>query len=190
MTDHKITLTHLNVRQSIAMLLAKLIVTDLILAFIVVGFYFLLVQAEQFSFDAAKSTTWFLVSFGLAGIVKIGLSIYIVLEWLNEYYEITPDAIIHKRGIISRKAERYNLDKVRAIDIHDSFLGELCNYATVTLYDIRLNKYLDMYLIHNPGRYARILLTLRPRLEMKSEHMRIPVFSTRKESLSIDKDSV
>lgn len=39
MTDSKITLTYVNIRQSIAILLSKLILTDLILAVIVVGFY-------------------------------------------------------------------------------------------------------------------------------------------------------
>jgi|GEM_PF-2879587 len=32
MSDHKITLTYLNIRQSIAILLTKLIMTDLLLA--------------------------------------------------------------------------------------------------------------------------------------------------------------
>lgn len=180
MNDTKITLTHLNIRQSIVILLAKLILTDIIAAFVVIGFYFLLVQSEQFTPDASRSTVLFLSVFGTIGIFKIILSIYVVLQWLNEYYEITPNAVIHKRGVFVRKTEKYNLDKIRALSVENTVVGEMCNYATITLYDLRMNKYLDMYLIHNPERYARILRTLRPDLEFKTDRIEVP-FSLKKE---------
>lgn len=180
MHDTKITLTHLNIRQSIVILLAKLILTDIIAAFIVVGFYFLLVQGEQFTAVASRSTGVFLSVFGTIGILKIIMSIYVVLQWLNEYYEITPDAVIHKRGVLVKRTEKYNLDKIRALSVDNTIVGEMCNYATVTLYDLRMNKYLDMYLIHNPERYAKILRSLRPDLEFKTDRIEVP-FRLKKE---------
>jgi hypothetical protein len=116
----------------------------------------------------------FIVTFGFLGIMKIVFDIYIILKWLHEYYEITPENVIHKKGIIFRKTEQYGLDKVRMMDIQDSFIGELFNFATITLYDIRLNKYLDMYLIHNPDRYANILKKLRPHIEVKKDRVWLP----------------
>lgn len=177
MSDHKITLTYLNIRQSIAILLTKLVLTDFILAFIVIGFYFVLVQGGDLTEFAAKNTFVFLTVFGIIGLCKIFISIYVVLLWLFEYYEVTPEEIVHKKGIFARKTERYRLDKVRAMDVRDSLLGELFNFATITLYDIRLNKYLDLYLIHNPRRYTKILKTLRPELEMKTDHIHFPLMS-------------
>jgi hypothetical protein len=174
---HTLTLTHLNIRQSIAIMLIKLITADFILAFIIVGFYFFLITLADYTNNIFDNSGFFLLCFAVTGFIKIGLSIFIVLEWLNEYYEITPDAVIHKRGIIIRKSEKYNLDKVRAMQVEDSFFGELLNYATITLYDIRLNKYLDMYLIHNPKRYAHILQTIKPHLEMKSDRIKLPFLS-------------
>lgn len=174
MADHKITLTYLNVRQSIAILLIKLVVTDILFAVIIIGFYFILVQLDIFSQFAITSAFIFLTAFAIVGIIKILTSIYIILLWLYEYYEITPDHIIHKRGIFARKTEMYRLDKLRIMEIHDSFLGELFNFATITFYDLRLQKYLDLYLIHNPKRYSHILRTLRPRLELKSDHIQLP----------------
>jgi hypothetical protein len=170
----KITLTYLNVRQSIAILLFKLVVLDLILAVIVIGFYFILVQGGVWTQTLAANTYLFLITFTVIGGIKVFLTIYIVLLWLNEYYEITPEHIVHKKGIIHRTTESYNLEKVRIIDIQDSFFGELFNFATVTLYDIRLKKYLDLYLIHNPGRYVKILRTLKPDLEIKTDHINLP----------------
>ncbi|MBP9718909.1 MAG: PH domain-containing protein [Candidatus Levybacteria bacterium] len=176
---HKLTLTNLNIRQSIAVLLTKLIFIDVILAIAVIGFYFILVKGEQILPTASSNSSLFLSVFIGFGILKIFLTIYIVLSWLNEYYEITPEHIFHKKGIIFTKTEQYELDKIRMMDIQDNFIGELCNFATITLYDIRLSKYLDMYLIHNPHRYASVLKTLRPHIEIKKDRVRLPFLPKR-----------
>lgn len=175
----QITLTHLNIRQSIVILLAKLVTTDLLLAIVIIAFYFTLVLGEQFSAGASSNTSLFLLSFAAVGFIKIVLSVYIVLQWINEYYEITPEAVIHKRGIINKRAERYTLERIRRINVQDTFIGELCNFATLTLYDLRLNKSLDMYLIHNADRYARVLKTLKPELETKTDRKFIPFLPKR-----------
>lgn len=184
-----ITLTYINIRQSIVILLAKILVIDLIMALIIVGFYFGLIQGGQITDFAIKNSILFLLSFGVMGTLKIAATVYVILQWLNEYYEITPEAVVHKKGIIFRKTEIYELSKVRMIDVEDSFLGEIFNYATITLYDLRLRKYMDMYLIHNPQRYAKILKTLRPNLELRKDRVHLPFMPSEEaigEEYSID----
>ena len=173
--EKQITLTYLNIRQSIAILLAKLVSIDLISSAVIIILYVALMQGGQVTEFAASNIFVFLVALGLAGVVKILISIYIVLQWLNEYYEITPEYIVHKHGIIFKKQEQYRIDHIRGMDIQDVFIGELFNFATITLYDIRLNKYLDMYLIHNARRYAKVLKQLRPHIEMKEDHVWNPL---------------
>jgi hypothetical protein len=179
----EITVTNLNIRQSIVVLLFKLVLIDLILAFVVIGLYYLMVQGEQLEIAASRDTLLFLSVFTILGIVKIGLTIYVVLQWLNEYYELSPDYISHKSGIVYRKTEKYKLSLVRAMDVQDSFFGEIFNFATISLFDIRMNKYLDMYLIHNAHRYARILKKLRPTIEIKKEDIRLPFLPDQGEDL-------
>lgn len=173
-SNKQITLTYLNIRQSIAILIAKLVLIDLIMAAIVIGSYFFIIQGAQYLHTTSLNTSLFLLVFAVAGIIKILIDIYVVLLWLNEYYEITPEYIVHKYGLFYRKQEHYRLDHVRAIDVDDSLLGEIFNFATITLYDIRLNKYLDMYLIHNARRYAKVLKELRPHLELKEDKVWVP----------------
>lgn len=174
MSEHRITFTYLNIRQSITILLTKLITADILLAGIVIGFYWVLVSGKDFLGIEFDSDYLFLGIFGFIGLIKIWISIYVVLQWLNDYYEITPDYIYHKKGIIFRRTEQYKIDHIRRIDVQDTFLGELFNFATVSLYDIRLNKYLDLYLIHNPQRYAHILKELNPNIEAESDRVRLP----------------
>lgn len=170
----KITLTYLNIRQSIAILIARLVLIDIILAVIVVGAYYLVVQSGLVLNDVALGFWIFISIFGLTGLVKILITVYVVLLWLNEYYEITPEYIYHKSGIIFKKKEQYRIDHIRRITVEDSFLGEMLNFATITLYDIRFQKYLDMYLIHNARRYAKVLQELRPEIEIKEDHIWLP----------------
>lgn len=174
MAENKITLTYLNIRQSIVILIVKLITIDVILACVVIGGYFLVLRSGQLLINIEGATFFFLGFFILAGIFKIILSCYVVLLWLNEYYEITPEFVVHKKGLIFKKQEYYRIDHVRRIDVEDSFLGEIFNFATIILYDIRLNRYLDMYLIHNARRYAKVFQQLRPNIEMREDHVWLP----------------
>jgi hypothetical protein len=179
MNHQKITLTHINIRQSIIIMISKLILNDILLAFLVIGFYFVLVQGDTIIRDVSRNSALFLWVFVGFGVLKVGMNIYVIHQWLNEYYEITPEAIIHKRGLIFRKTEKYNLDKVRRIRIEDTLLGEIFNFATISFYDIRLNKFLDLYLIHNPDRYANILRVLKPELEIQTDKVRLPFIPKR-----------
>ncbi|MGE5041495.1 MAG: PH domain-containing protein [Candidatus Levyibacteriota bacterium] len=171
--NKEITLTHLNIRQSISILLAKLIFIDILAAVIVTAVYFGIVTGGNWLNYNEANTILFLSTFLGTGLLKIIADAAIILLWLNEYYEITPDYIIHKKGIIFRKTEQYRISNVRMMDVADTFFGELLNYGTVTLFDIRLEKYLDMFMIHNPDRYAKVLKQLRPEIEMKEDRMRM-----------------
>jgi hypothetical protein len=174
MPESKITLTHVNIRQSITILLAKLIATDFILAALVIGFYWFLTQVENYLGIAFARTFIFLIMLGVSGVIKIWLTIWVVLMWLNEYYEITPEYIYHKKGIIFRQTNEYRIDQMRRVEIKDSFLGEIFNFATVSIFDLRLNKFIELYLIHNPTRYITILKELRPSIETEEDHTRLP----------------
>jgi uncharacterized membrane protein YdbT with pleckstrin-like domain len=174
MEEQKITLTHLNIRQSIVILLAKLIALDIVLTSLVIGIYWFLTVLESYLQIADTRTFLFLILLGVIGLIKIVLTVLVILQWLNEYYEITPLYIYHKKGIIFRKTQEYRIDQIRRIEIKDSFLGEIFNYATISIYDLRLNKSVDFYLIHNPTRYANILKQIKPTIEALEDHTRLP----------------
>ena len=166
-------MTNLNIRVSISILVARLILIDLLAALIIGLFYFILFQGGEDLVNFSFTNSYlFLTVFIVLGIFKILTSIYVVLQWLNEYYEITHDSIVHKSGIIVRKVEQFRLDNVRSMKISSDLLGQIFNYGTITLFDIRMQKYLDMYLIHNPERYIKVFEQLKPNIEYKREDIR------------------
>ena len=110
--------------------------------------------------------------------VKIVLSIYIVLEWLNEYYEVTPAMIYHRRGVVFKKEEKVPLTIIWQVELSQGVLGKLLNYGTINLFDQRFNKHMNLYLIHNPIRYYKILEELIPRLEERRDTIREHILET------------
>lgn len=139
---------------------------------------------ESYLQIADTRTFLFLILLGFIGVLKIAITVFVVLQWLNEYYEITPEYIYHKKGLIFRTTQEYRIDQVRRIDIKDSFLGEIFNFATITFYDIRLNKTVDFYLIHNPTRYVNILKEIKPTIEILEAHTNFPFLP--KERVGVD----
>ena len=102
-------------------------------------------------------------------ILKIGATTYVVLDWLNEYYEIRSDRFIHRKGIFSRKDEEYPFVNIESVKLSQGFIGRLFNYGTLELFEFKPIKYRTMYLIHNPARYLHILESLMPEATVEKE---------------------
>ena len=161
---NKIHVTHLNVRSSISILLIQILFVNLLSYFVIVaGYLFILNYLEAVTL-ALRSTTGLI----LLLIVFIGqffLIVYGLLQWMNDYYELTPETIIHKKGLIFRKREKYSMQHVHYITISQDLIGKVFNYGTITLFDQRRTKLLDLYLIHNPTRYREVFEKIKPDID-------------------------
>lgn len=152
-----IHVTHINIRESITFLLARVFVLDILVAIVILVFFTTLCQFLPTESISQRILSYHSLFFILLGILKISLTIYIILEWLNEYYEVTPVKIIHKKGVLWRKEQHYALEYIRTIKLNQSMFGRVFNFGTIDLCDIRRNVVVDLYLIHNPHRYMKIL---------------------------------
>lgn len=165
----KIYVAHINIRQSIFFLMLKLISLDIIAVFMAI-FYFLLssniITLEVFS---GRLPLYNLSFFLILVITKILIGIYVIMEWINEYYEIWPNIILHKSGFIFKNEDRHPLTHLRSIKVEQGFLGKIFGYGTITIYDWYLKKYTSLYLIHNPIKYFNIIESLIPRTEEEKQ---------------------
>lgn len=182
-----ITLTHLNIRQSVSILVIKLIFSELLVALIFLGSYLFIIEGDRYVAYIGENVQFIMALIGLVVLIKALYTSYLVLQWLNEYYEMTPEFIAHKYGIIFKKADHYRFVHIRRMIVNDSLLGELMNFGTITFYDTRLNKYLDMYMIHNARRYAKIIKEIKPDIEIKEDHTWIPAMKS-DDIMPLDKD--
>lgn len=182
-TDHedekKIIVTHVNVRQSIVFLITKLMVLDILATFVVLIFFSPLIVPLSTEIKT-QIISYNILYFGLLLFGKIMLTLFIVLAWLNEYYEITPTKIFYRRGIIWRKEDTYDLSRdksskttsITSIGIQQGVLGRIFNYGTLFFYDRGVFKYYYLYYIHNPLRYLEVLHRLLPDAAIEKDVIR------------------
>lgn len=180
-SDNNITVTHINIRESISILVLKLLALDFIAA-IFTMLFFAVTSFNPNASIAEKILSYNMLFFVLLGIFKILFTVYVVLLWLNEYYEMTPTSVLHKRGLLFREVQRFQLEDVRTIRLYQGLLGKLFNFGTIELQDIRRNKRVEMYLIHNPQRYVRILESLLGRTHEEKHEIRSHIFEKDEEN--------
>lgn len=165
----KIFVTHINIRQSIFFLVLKLILLDMIAVFVAV-LYFSSVSNKfipEVLINAILSYN--LLFFLILVFLKIALTIYVVMRWITEYYEIWPNTVMHWSGLIWKKQEKHQLSQMRSVGVDQGFFGKFFGFGTISLYNWYLKTNTSLYLIHNPMKYFRIIESLLPKSEKDRE---------------------
>ncbi|HRN95846.1 MAG TPA: PH domain-containing protein [Candidatus Levybacteria bacterium] len=170
----KIIVTHITIRQSISFLLLKLIVIEVIAVAGVIFLYMMVISASAVDDFLALTvpnplTIW---TFLLITLVKMSVVIFVIIQWLNEYYEITPKEVIHKSGLIYKKEDRHTLNHLGSIEIQQGIFGRIFNYGTLRLFNWALERNVELYLIHNPMKYHKILQSLLPEVDTAKNILR------------------
>jgi membrane protein YdbS with pleckstrin-like domain len=167
-----IPVTHVNVRLSISFLVLKLITADVLVTVLLAILYVALVPTNLISSIHLTTPANTLLVFIVLTFGETILTIYIIMQWLSEYYEISPYAVTHKRGVLFKKADRYNMQNIKQMKVEQGVVGKLLNYGTVVLFDWRLSKYAELYAVHNPMRYTKILEKLLPFIDEQKSILR------------------
>lgn len=172
----KIIVSHINIRQSISILIIKLICLDVAVAVLVGAMFLSLNFSEIGTYLGIQGDMLTFIIFSFLAIIKIAFSIYIVLDWINEYYELTPRTFIYRHGIFFTKEERINFADIRKLVVKQGLLGKLLNFGTIEIYDFLMQKTANAYLIHNPLRYEKILTDLIPEVEEEKNIIREKIY--------------
>lgn len=165
----KIYVAHIDIRQSIFFLMLKLIILDVIAAFIAVFYYFLISNVFNLGIIFKEIPLYNLLLLLALVIIKIFLGIYVVMEWINEYYELWPNMILHKSGFFFKKEERHPLSHIKSIKVEQGFSGKAFGFGNITIFDWYLEKETSLYLIHNPIKYFNIIESLIPKTEEEKQ---------------------
>jgi membrane protein YdbS with pleckstrin-like domain len=171
----RIVVTHVTIRQSISVLLLRLIMLEVIAAIAVILLHTLVVSTGIT--DIVKGLIPFTIVFNvpifiLLILLKNCLMIFIIVQWLNEYYEITTEEIIHKKGLIFKKEERNTLEHMGSLEVTQSILGKVFNFGTIKLFNWAKEVNVYFYLIHNPMKYHHILETILPEADKEKKMIR------------------
>lgn len=158
-----IQVSHVTVRQSVFLLLLKLVIFEVVATAVIISAYLFGSSTSNIANVFGNSYGLYLILLFVVFILgKMFVVIFVIIQWLYDYYEITPKEIIHKRGWFFRKEEGNSIAHLGSIDIEQDILGRLFNYGSLNLYNWVLEKDVSLYLIHNPIKYLRILKNLIP----------------------------
>lgn len=160
--DKKIAVDHVNVRMSISLLLVKLVISDLFTAFLLIVLYFVFFIPYFSGSIQTNVVQEGLVILIILSVLETCLTVFVIMQWLYEYYEITAYAVIHKRGVFFKRMDRYALHNVKQVVITQRVFGRIFNFGTLILFDWRLQECAILYSVHNPNRYLRLIETLLP----------------------------
>lgn len=171
---HKIVVTHITIRQSISFLLLKLVLIEVIAVVGVIFLYLMVVSTSAVdNFLTLSVPSPVVISiFLFITVIKMFIVIFVIIQWLNEYYEITPKEVIHKSGLIYKREERHTLDHLGSLEVQQGIFGRIFNYGTIRLFNWALERNVDLYLIHNPMKYHKILSTLLPEADTSKNIVR------------------
>lgn len=167
-----IHVSHVTIRQSISFLLLRLVVLEVVailgLVLSLVFFFNPEIQDRLGDMILFVNIPYFVFTV----LLKTFIMLFVIVQWLNEYYEINPKYVVHKRGYFFKKEERYTLAHLGKVRIEQSILGKFFNYGNVRIFNWALEKEVTLYLIHNPMKAVRILQELLPEADEEKETIR------------------
>ncbi len=171
-TAEAITVTHVTIRQSIFFLLLKLFALEIISAITVTVFNFTFFSTDTLQRMTENFSLIYILLFVVFVIIKSSIMAYVVIHWVDEYYEITPKELIYKKGLIFKKSERHMLNHLGSLKLEQGVLGRIFNYGSLKLFNWAQEKELTVYLIHNPMKYYHVLKTLLPEADVEKQVFR------------------
>jgi uncharacterized membrane protein YdbT with pleckstrin-like domain len=96
------------------------------------------------------------IVFILLVIIEILIFIKIIVYWLTEYMYVNDIYILHKRGLFNIAENRYNLDKINHIDIHQSVIWQLLRYGDIQV-SLTNEKSIIFYSIPYPKQFVFLI---------------------------------
>lgn len=171
-SPHQIHVSHITIRQSISFLLLRLVVLEIVsilgLIFSLIFFFNPDVQNQLGGWILYVNIPYFV---GIV-LLKTFVMLFIILQWLEEYYEINPKYIIHRKGFIFKKEEKYLLSHLGKVKLEQGVMGRILNYGNVKVFNWALEKDVTLYIIHNPTKAIRVLEELLPESDEEKETIR------------------
>ncbi|MBI4129794.1 PH domain-containing protein [Candidatus Roizmanbacteria bacterium] len=151
-------------RESVVVLLFRLMVLETLFVSIVYfsdGLFLLLGTAlATTDGDPSFVFPWYTLLRVILWIGILGYTIYIVLRWRTNHYEIRRSVIIHRSGIVFKKEEEYICNVIESITLFQGFFGRICNYGTLEIFDPALQKRVYVYNISDPLELRRLIRTV------------------------------
>ncbi len=178
-----IVITHVTIRQSISFLLLRLLSIEIVAAVATIVFHTLILRSDIRQLVGDDILIFNIPLFIILVVLKTITTIFVIIQWLNEYYEITTKDIVYRKGLILKKEERYLLQHIGSITLEQGLFGRIFNFGTLKLFNWTKEKYIYLYLIHNPMKYLHIMEELLPEADKSKIALREHILEPEEDNL-------
>lgn len=178
----QIVVTHLTIRQSIFFLHLRLVTIEILAALGLVIFLTIFFSPQVSQRLGENILVLNIPIFITMLTIKSFLTIFVIVSWLNQYYEIEPREVVLKKGLIFKQEERFMLMHIVSVELEQGIFGRIFNFGTLKLFNWTSEKYEYLYLIHNPFKYQKILEELLPDADKSESVVRKHLIETDAES--------
>jgi uncharacterized membrane protein YdbT with pleckstrin-like domain len=145
------------IRKSLAVMFIRLIVIEVLF-----GILYLLLRYIFIIADINFETTFALNKFSLIkpiifSFIEIGITGFIFLQWVNNYYALNSHELIYISGIISKKEESYAIKNVQTVSFEQGILGRLFKFGTVKIFSPALQQELYLSEVTHPEKIVDLI---------------------------------
>lgn len=154
------------IRRSVAVFIIRIILLELVFEIIYLSWrtliHFLPTSLETTLTLNVASLIFFLI---LVTVIQNILLIIIALNWSRNYYEFRTKDIAQYKGILTNTKQSYEYRDIQSISVHQSILGRMFNYGSVTLYIPTLGHDVHFNEVSNPTGFVALLKSIKPDIE-------------------------
>jgi uncharacterized membrane protein YdbT with pleckstrin-like domain len=145
------------IRKSMAVMFLRLIAIEVLL-----GLIYLLLRYVFILSDIHLETTFALNTLSLIkpiifSIIEIGLSGFVFLHWVNNYYALNAHELIYFNGIIIKKEVSYAIKNVQTVSFEQGIVGRLFKFGSVKIFSPALQHELFLTEVPNPHKIVDLV---------------------------------
>ena len=145
-----------SIRRSIYSVFIRVLVLEFVIAVL-----FIIVQVISFSIGRAigNPTTDLSVSLAVLGLLQVANTVYLIFliaQWMNDQYIITPDEVIIKKGIYSKGEHAIQFDTIKSADIQQNIFSRQLGYGTIILRSIIGSNPIFLEDVPEPQKYIHL----------------------------------
>jgi len=141
------------VRAHIIIVIRKIIITEIILAF--VAFLMNSFVSPNVDFVINANTVFYIEFFLL--MINVIVFLYLLLSWNCEYYIISAEGISSNSGVILRKSKQIDVPAIRSVSVNQGFFGRIFGYGTLKLESPLLTEPFLLYDLPDPFRHSGLI---------------------------------
>jgi uncharacterized membrane protein YdbT with pleckstrin-like domain len=145
------------IRKSLFVMFSRLIALELLIILIYLLIRVALNRFDIFAWIGMSSEPFIFALTILVVFLELFVAVYVILQWANHYYILTPMGIKYRTGILFKKEKEYSLINIQSVSYHQGMFARLFNYGDIIIFSPALQGELHLTAVSSPQLLAELI---------------------------------